>query len=193
MSKVTQPFNASNLRIRERVESKSGTAFGRWIVVGPEFQAGVVWCVVAECQCGTCRVVNFQSLLSGKTKSCGCLSSSARGGSSNGKFVHGETVNGKETKLYSRWRNMRNRCHNPKVKDFRFYGARGISVCEEWRKSFSAFRNWAMNSGYEETLSLDRIDPDGNYEAANCRWISLSENCKRKRPRFSVRQLPAHV
>lgn len=77
------------------------------------------------------------------------------------------------TNLYSRWRDMKQRCFNPKCGNYKHYGARGITVCDEWL-SFPAFEKWALENGYKKELSIDRIDNNGNYEPNNCRWTTKS-------------------
>ena len=84
-----------------------------------------------------------------------------------------------KSKLYYIWRGMIRRCYEPSVKAYRWYGKRGIAVCEEWRKSYELFREWSLNNGYAEGLSIDRINSDGNYAPLNCQWITRSENSKR--------------
>ena len=84
------------------------------------------------------------------------------------------------TKLYAIWVTMRQRCYNTNNKDFYNYGAKGIKVCDEWLKDFSEFYRWSMENGYVESLSIDRIDPYGNYEPSNCRWATIQEQANNK-------------
>ena len=79
------------------------------------------------------------------------------------------------TRLYNIWCCMKGRCFNEKQENYPKYGGRGITVCEEWKENFMAFYEWAINNGYTEELSIDRIDNDGNYEPSNCRWVTQTE------------------
>lgn len=83
--------------------------------------------------------------------------------------------------LWSKWQCMKQRCSNPNDISYKYYGGRGISVCEEWKNSYQAFCEWAMNNGYNTGLSLDRIDNDKNYCPENCRWVPLVEQKRNKR------------
>lgn len=92
-----------------------------------------------------------------------------------GHKMHG----GKGTKLYEVWCSMRQRCYNTNNKSYKNYGGRGISICEEW-SDFANFRDWAMNNGYREGLSIERLDVNSNYEPQNCCWISIGDQSKNK-------------
>lgn len=135
------------------------------------------------CDCGKEKDVPSHNLIIGKTKSCGCLNlelASARA------TTHGATKNGGRDRLYKIWAAMKERCYREKDTNYKNYGARGITVCKEWRNSYSAFREWALGHGYIEDAeygecTLDRIDVDGDYCPENCRWISKLKQANNKR------------
>ena len=84
--------------------------------------------------------------------------------------THGEN----RTRLHVIWAGMKTRCNNPKVNDYKYYGAKGIRVSDEW-DNYIVFAEWARNNGYEEDLTIDRVDPKKNYEPSNCMWVTRSQ------------------
>lgn len=129
-----------------------------------------------KCDCGNYCEVSSANLGKG-TNSCGCLAKEHLAEMTKGNITHGMTG----THLYRCYHQMLNRCYKPKNDHYHMYGGRGIAVCEEWRNDFKAFRDWAFRNGYQEGLSLDRIDVNGNYKPSNCRWIAMKDQCHNKR------------
>lgn len=84
-------------------------------------------------------------------------------------------------KLYKTWHRMKSRCCNPNDKDYKHYGARGINVCPEWLNNFKLFEIWALNNGFNENLTLDRINVNGDYTPNNCRWATWIQQQRNKR------------
>lgn len=87
----------------------------------------------------------------------------------------------RHTRLYRIWLQMKNRCFNTKTLRYIDYGARGITVCDEWRNDFKAFYDWAMSHGYSDELTIDRINNDGNYDPTNCRWVTVRQQNRNSR------------
>lgn len=149
--------------------------------------------VKCECDCGNIKIVRRSDFLSGKSKSCGCLIK---------EFNSNRTTNLKESnvslskrlgvdlkivnKILSSYKAMRYRCYNPNHVSYKNYGKRGIKVCDEWLYDRSKFLEWAVNNGYREGLSIDRIDVNGNYEPSNCRWATTSEQARNMRNNVEI-------
>lgn len=120
---------------------------------------------VCQCECGNKCMVSTHSLVQRYTKSCGCLKiESDKNGCKS--VTHGKS----KTRLYKIWIDMKRRCDDEWRKAYKYYGDRGITYCKEW-KTFEPFYEWAMNNGYKDNLTLDRINNDGDYEPDNCRWV----------------------
>ena len=93
----------------------------------------------------------------------------------NSSYKHGQFG----TRLYNTWSHMKQRCYNPNNASYLHYGAKGIKVCDEWQE-FQPFYEWAINNGYKEDLSIDRINFNGNYEPSNCRWVNIEQQNNNK-------------
>lgn len=94
-----------------------------------------------------------------------------------GNYKHGL----RNTRLYGIWAGMKNRCYNQNDFHYSRWGAKGITVCDEWKNSFQAFYDWAISNGYKNDLTIDRIDNNGNYEPSNCRWTTVKEQNRNKK------------
>lgn len=132
---------------------------------------------ICKCDCG--EIVEIPTFKFLQNKSCGCLEKENRKSLHERKRTHGMT----ETRLYSVWCGIKDRCYNSKTEHFDRYGGRGITMCDEWKHSFELFQEWAYSAGYNDKLSgkeqsIDRIDVNGNYCPQNCRWVNQTRQMR---------------
>jgi hypothetical protein len=158
----------------------TGKKFGRLTVLSfshMDKNGNAIW--ISKCECGTEILRRGYEIKSGHIKSCGCL-----------KLKHGELLNHRKTgipRLYQCWINMIKRCTKPNNLKYPDYGGRGITICVEWLE-YIPFREWALSTGYQNSLTLDRKDNNGNYEPLNCQWVTIKEQIKNRRPPIKHRE-----
>ena len=176
----------------KKLSDLTGERFGRLVVIeraepyiSPTGHKCERWLV--RCDCGKEKIVMRGHLCGGATVSCGCYHSDEV---RKRNTTHGCT----NEKLYAIYRGIKVRCYNPHHGDYKKYGGRGISMCDEWRNNYQAFRDWAFQNGYREEIlpngrskwTIDRIDVNGNYEPSNCRWITIQEQANNKSNTYCI-------
>ena len=178
----------------------TGQVFGRLTVASMEFGGARGSMAVCLCACGASKSVLAYNLRSGNTSSCGCANREAA--ASRGKVVapilgaqnrtHGHTTRHVSTPTYASWSDAKKRCYSPQNKRFADYGGRGIKMCERWRDSFEAFLADMGEKPHGKTL--DRFpNKDGDYEPANCRWATATEQAQNQRSNVGSAQIAAAI
>lgn len=150
----------------------TGERYGKLVALYPtskyEKSGGISW--MFRCDCGNLKECSTNSVRRGLIKSCGCLHK-----------PHGES----KTRLHRIWCGMRERCRIDNTGFHKNWAGRGIKVCDEWNR-YPLFKEWALSHGYTDDLTIDRIDNNGDYEPANCRWISYREQLRNTRTNHYV-------
>lgn len=157
----------------------SGEKYGRLIAVRNIDNPGRKkpnW--IFQCECGNYCAARSSDVKSGRKKSCGCLHTD--NALKSLRYAHiSSTKHGKSrTALYNVWCGMKGRCYTKSNTCYKRYGAKGITVCDEWLNDPQAFMEWAIATGYKKGLSIDRIDGTKGYSPDNCRWATVAEQLR---------------
>lgn len=143
------------------------------------------------CDCGKEHLVKTKYLNNGDTKSCGCLAKEISSINAEGMYKKSSAckrnevfyLEGRKHPLYNVWKGIKRRCYSESCREYRWYGARNITLCEEWINNPTSFIQWGMSHGYDTGLQIDRIDRDKGYHPSNCEFVSRSENLRRMHER----------
>lgn len=164
-----------------RASVSAGDRFGRLVVVSAAAKSRTGRSrFLCECSCGQQRIVFGSALRAGLTKSCGCIRRETAAALGRRRATHGETRGGVSTREYSAWIYMNRRCYDDSHPDFKKYGALGVTVCAEWRAGFEPFLAH-MGRRPSDDHSVERIDPNGNYEPGNVKWATRLAQARNKR------------
>lgn len=158
-----------------------GKQFGRLIVIGVDYEKSKLkqkTHFICECTCKplerNTKSVLSSNLKNGHTQSCGCVQKEV---TRTRSITHGKSTD----RLYRILVGMKDRCCNENYPKYPSYGGRGIKICDEWLDDFMKFHSWAIENGYNEKLTIERINVNGNYEPSNCKWITMEEQARNKR------------
>lgn len=161
----------------------TGQRHGRLVVLGMYLykkNRNRSWKWVLQCDCGAILIKDIKYFH--RAQSCGCLVKDMAASLGKRNVSHGQTG----TRLHHIWMGMKARCLCTTNKSYSSYGGRGITICKNWIDSFESFHTWALDNGYEDTLILDRINNDGNYEPSNCRWVTYKVSANNRRKPVSI-------
>jgi hypothetical protein len=168
------------MKKRIYVSDAIGKRFGKLLILSESNKLNGKSTVLCLCDCGKEKVIRIGNIIKGDTVSCGCY-----GRSLKSNFKHGL----RNHRLYEIWSGMKKRCFNKNCDSYKDYGGRGITIYFEWIDNFKIFYDWAISHGYKETLTIERINFNGNYEPNNCTFISNKDQCLNKRDVLGIKKV----
>lgn len=169
--------------MNRKIEDLTGQKFGKMTVLGRDTDIQskrTYW--MCQCECGTIKSCRADSLKDGSIVSCGCRKQAQDKINLTKHHTHKQSG----TRLYYSWQDMKKRCYNEGNSRYANYGGRGIKVCDEWKDNFIAFYQWAIDNGYSEEKTIDRINVDGDYEPSNCRWADAKTQCNNRTSNIKI-------
>ena len=169
--------------MNRKIEDLTGQKFGKMTVLGRDTDRQskrTYW--MCQCECGTIKSCRADSLKEGSIVSCGCKKRAQDKTNLTKHHTHKQSG----TRLYYSWQDMKKRCYNEGNSRYANYGGRGIKVCDEWKDNFTAFYQWAIDNGYSEKKTIDRINVDGDYEPSNCRWADAKTQCNNRTSNIKI-------
>lgn len=142
-------------------------------------------CWLCKCDCGNTTIVPANELKRDGVKSCGCFRKQFAKQRASAIKLHKK--HGKQqTRLYNIWAGMKQRCYYRYSIGYKNYGGRGITICDEWLNSFENFYIWAIQNGYKDNLTIDRINVNDNYQPSNCQWVDNLEQQNNRRNNIKI-------
>lgn len=178
---------AKEIELENKKKERIGKTYNKLTVIDYAYTENNTTYWKCQCSCGKEVILPYYKLTSGQTKSCGCLYQDnlekiRSGEKQPPNFKHGDS----NDRIYNIYQGMKDRCYNKRNKNYMDYGGRGIEVCQEWINSYISFKKWSLLNGYQDGLTIDRIDVNGNYYPENCRWADVIQQNNNKRTNIII-------
>lgn len=169
----------------------TGKKFGRLTVIGIADDGKRKTSYICECECGNVKKARADGLISGAIRSCGCLKHETNlknvANVPSHKIAENRGYKVAGTRLYMIWQGMKRRCYKETEPCYSRYGGRGIKICSEWLEDYGNFHDWAVENGYNDSLTIDRIDTNSDYTPDNCRWATNEQQSNNRRSNIIIK------